>query len=1019
MMTSIFRSLFLFLVGICLGASPLQGQEGAPDFQRDIQPIFAEHCSQCHGADEKTREAGLRLDTEEGLRRGGDSGSPTIVPGNAAVSEMMKRVRSSEPDEQMPPPGFNKPLSDSQKELLDRWIANGAKYSQHWAFVKPKKPTLTDGSRHPIDQLIAERLASKNLVPNPIADSRTLCRRLYLDVIGLPPSPQEFQEFERIGYEATLDKLMASERFGEKWARHWLDVARYSDTHGYEKDLRREQWIWRDWVVDALNNDMPYDRFVVEQIAGDLLPNATQSQRIATGFLRNSMLNLEGAIVPEQFRMVELFDRIDCVGKAVLGLSTQCAQCHSHKFDPISHKEYYGMFAFLNNSYEAQSWIYNADQQKQVADVVTNWKQWSESIRQAYPDWEQRQASFIEKSLAKGGEAWQPVAFHQLEAISGLNHPVQMPDGTVMMLGHASNDIFFVGKAPLAKVTGVQLEILTHGDLPFHGPGRSELGTWTIQEVECFTKSPNETSWTKRKLVDPTSDFSNDLETSSDKKKSSGPVSHLVDGSDETTWTADRGMGRRNQSSVAVMRFESSLELPADTEIKFVMRMGDMVGCCRVSLTNSDNPRAQPIPYTALLAMRKPVGERSEADGQAIFEAWSLEELGNEKAKGTEETWKSLFTKVWTQYPAAVTSVLHLAERTPEQRRATHLLERGEWDRPTEEVQPKVLAALHPFRPEWTPDRLGFAQWLVAPESPLAARVLVNRHWQSLFGVGLVETAEDFGTRAPYPVHQDVLDWLAVDFMEKGWSQKRLLRTILMSDTYRRSSALTPELLEQDPNNVWLARGPRFRAEAEVIRDIALSVAGKMTHRLGGPSIIPPVPKNVLDYNYTYPSYWEPAQGPERYRRALYMFRKRSMPDPVLTSLDAPNGDFACARRVLSNTPIAALVGLNEPIFVEAAQSLALRILREGGQSERERAQFGFEVCTGRLPTDQELEVLVGLLQQQRQRLSEGWLNPKEIATGDAKLVPELPNGCSPLDAAAWTLVARVLINLDETITKN
>jgi hypothetical protein len=412
-----------------------------------------------------------------------------------------------------------------------------------------------------------------------------------------------------------------------------------------------------------------------------------------------------------------------------------------------------------------------------------------------------------------------------------------------------------------------------------------------------------------------------------------------------------------------------------------------------------------------MLALATPESARSVAENAAIFTVWRNSVA---EAKPINDEIDGL----WNKSPQAATSILHMAEQEPGKRRKTYLLDRGNWDQPARVVEPQTPAAFHPFRNEWPRDRLGFARWLTDRSSPLAARVAVNRVWQAMFGTGLVETSEDFGTRAPVPEYREVLDWLAVDFMDNGWSQKRLVRAIVTSAVYRQSSQSSAELLERDPRNQWLARGPRFRNDAEVVRDIALCVSGLITHKLGGPSIIPPVPQNVLDYNFTYPGYWKPAEGAERYRRALYGFRKRSMPDPVMSNFDAPNADFACARRVRSNTPLAALTALNETIFVEAARALALRVLREGGGDDTQRANYAFALCTSRQPTAGEREAVLALLQSRRQRLAEGWLNPREVATGDSGRLPDLPAGTTPQDAAAWTLAARVLLNLDETITK-
>lgn len=1003
-------AMLIVVVGARLNAAP------PADFQRDVQPILAEHCAQCHGVDAAERKSGLRLDLRESALKGGESGAAAIVPGEPDKSELIQRITSTDPDVVMPPPSHKKPLAARQIETLRQWVQEGAKYESHWAFIAPHKAKLPDvGTANPVDAFVVSRLKERELALSPPAASAALCRRLYLDLIGLPPSPQELAAFEQEGFDATVEKLLQSERFGEKWARHWLDAARYSDSNGYEKDMPREQWKWRDWVVDALNRDLPYDQFLIQQLAGDLLPpsdqpGATQQQIIATGFLRNSMINEEGAIVPEQFRMVEMFDRVDCLGKAVLGLTTQCAQCHTHKFDPLTHDEYYGLFAFLNTSYEAQSWVYTVEQERQIADIRTKIRNAEERLRTMRPNWEQELAAWSE-ALVQQQPAWESLIATELGTISGLNHPTQEADQSLLMMGHASSDVFMISAPVLEGVTGLRIEALPNRNLPHRGPGRSSLGTWGMTELEALIKKPDGKDWEKQKLVNASADFSQPEQKQADGKKASGPVAHLIDGKDETTWNTDRGVGRRNQASVAVVQFEQPLNLPAGTQLKIVWRMTDMLGCARFSITRQAAPAAPPVNHAAMLALRIPAAERTAEQAAAVFAAWRVSVA---EAKPINDEIEAL----WNTYPQAATSILHLAEQEPANRRKTYLLDRGDWDKPAQVIEPHTPAAFPSYPQDAPRDRLGFARWLVDPRAPLTARVAVNRAWQSIFGTGLVETAEDFGTRAPVPEYRELLDWLAVEFREQGWSQKRLIRTIVTSAVYKQSSHASALLLERDPRNVWLARGPRFRADAEVVRDIALSVSGLMTNKRGGPSLFPPVPQNVLDYNFTYPGYWKPAEGPERYRRALYSFRKRSMPDPVMSNFDAPNGDFACARRVRSNTPLAALTGLNEPIFVEAARALALRVLREGGSDDAQRAGYAFLLCTSRQPTADERTAVLDLLQSRRQRLADGWLNPRDIVTGDPAKLPGLPAGTTPQDAAAWTLAARVLLNLDETISK-
>jgi mono/diheme cytochrome c family protein len=1029
--------LKLAVAVLVLAASQTAAVAAGPDFQREIQPILAEHCAHCHGVDAETRQGDLRLDIRQAALEGGESGAAAIVAGRPDESEMVRRIRSDDPDEIMPPPHEKKPLSPRQVELLEQWIAAGATYDPHWAFVAPRKlppPAAGGGERHPIDAFVHARLTAEGILPSPSADDATLCRRLHLDLIGLPPSPDDLAAFERDGYEKTVDRLLASQRYGEKWGRHWLDLARYSDTNGYEKDLPREQWTWRDWVIAAINRDMPYDEFIVAQIAGDLLPAATTEQVVATGFLRNSMLNEEGAIVPEEFRMVEMFDRIDCVGKSVLGLTTQCAQCHTHKFDPLTHDEYYGVFAFLNNSYESISYVPTPEQQRQIDTLHGQIAAAEQRIRGNRPGWE-REAAAWEANVAAGLAAWAPLAMEEMESVNMLNHPAQLEDRSILMIGHRDKEIILVtGTAIPNGATGLQVEALTHGDLFMRGPGRD--GPWELAEVTVFSRRDKAAAWEAVPIADATADFSQaerrvprpagskkpgDGKEPDDGTVSRGPVANLIDGDVDSSWAADRGHLLRNQPSAAVLQFGRPLDLPAGSQLKIVLRMNvgkspdtgteTMPGCCRLSLTTHPAPSAPAIDHAAILAIRTPRDRRTPAEVAAIFAAWRKTVPDLKPVNDEIDT-------LWKAMPVAPTTVLHLAEREPGRHRATHLLDRGVWNRPLRVIGPHVPAALHPFPDDAPRNRLGFARWLVDPRSPLTARVAVNRIWQTLFGQGLVDPPDDFGTRTPVPAHKDLLDWLAVDFMERGWSQKQAIRQIVMSETYRQSSRTTPDLLARDPANRLLARGPRFRVDAEVVRDIALAVSGLITHKLGGPGVIPPVPQNVLDYNYVYPKFWKAAEGPERYRRAVYLFRKRSMPDPVLGTFDSPNGDLSCARRLRSNTPLAALTGLNEPVFVEAARALALRVLREEGDDDG-RAHLAFVLCTSRPPTADERREMLAFLAAQRRRLADGWVDARDVAGGGEHPIAALPAGTTPQDAAAWTLLSRVLLNLDETVTKN
>lgn len=1036
-------SLVVMLSSVVFGAAADETpnvKERTLSFNRDVRPILSEHCFNCHGIDEKNRKSGLRLDERSAALLGGDSDGPAIVPGKPEKSALIKRITAHADESIMPPPRVKNPLNAKQIATLKQWITQGAGYSKHWAFEMPRKEATPDGE-HPIDFFVTRKLAGAKLQPSPPADPATLCRRMYLDLIGLPPTPQQLdaflQAYRRHRARAIVElvrRLSSSPQFGERWARLWLDIARFADSNGFEKDLLREMWAWRTWVIQAFNNDMPYDRFIVEQIAGDLLPNPSQDQIVATGFLRNSMINEEGAIVTEQFRMFEMFDRMDCLGKATLGLSLQCAQCHSHKFDPLSHDEYYGLFAFLNNTYEAQSWVYTKEQRQSIDDLQAKVKATNDLVKKRRPSWQEEMLAW-EKGVLAREAVWRPMKAIELASTGGLNHPTQEADLGILTEGHPTTqgDIFGIFVPDTKGVTGLRLEALAHRDMPFGGPGRSKYGTWAISEMKILYQIPGSKTWEPLKLVNASADFSepdgvleDEWKTDADKanKRVRGPVSHLIDGDERTGWRADRGPGLRNQDSVAVIQFAKPLDFPVKTKLKVMLvqnhggnesRLNTQLGSCRLSLTTSPNPQAQPVDYAAVLAMGVAPENRTAKQKDAIFAAWLKAQTDPESRK-TQET----IAAEWKKHPVGRTSVLHLAERLPQHARATTLLHRGEWDRPKHAIKPHVPALLHPLeKGAGAPSRHDFARWLVSKNNPLAARVAVNRVWQAIFGTGLVETAEDFGSRTQVPEYLDLLDWLAVDFMEHGWSHRHLIETIVTSATYQQSAAVTPALLERDPKNQLLARGARFRMDAEVIRDTTLSIAGLLhTKEIGGPSIFPPVPKSVLDDNFTRPTYWIPPEGPDRYRRALYVVRKRSMPDPVMTSFDAPNADSACARRPRSNTPLSALTSLNEITFVEAAQALALRILKEGGKDDAARASYAYLLCTARSPKTAEQQEVLQLLASNRDRLQRGELQARSIAFSKFTKLEDLPVDATPNDIAAWTIVSRVLLNLDETLCR-
>jgi hypothetical protein len=1003
-------------------------------FNQDIRPILSDHCFTCHGQDSGARKGELRLDVREGALKGGKSGDPALVPGKPDESPFLARLLTHDPTELMPPPKAKNPVSPKEIETLRKWIGEGAEYQPHWAFIPPQRPEGV--GEKAIDTLVRARLAANGLKPSPEATPETLCRRLWLDLTGLPPSPQELDVFlsawakdKESAYTGLVEKLLASPSYGEKWARHWLDVARYADSDGYEKDLPRQQWAWRDWVIHALNEDMPYDRFIVEQIAGDLLPMATQDDIVATGYLRNSMVSEEGAIVAEQYRKEGMFDRMDALGKGVLGLTVQCTQCHTHKFDPITHDEYYSMFAFLNDTYEATSRVYSPEKLAVIGEIKKGVKVAEERLKSAHSDWPQSVGEWGGGVQAQSAP-WEVITPTAPEWGGGLVHPEVLPDGSVLSLGFrgSNGDLSFTPTPKLAGVNALRIEALTHGDLIFGGPGRNPNGLFALSELTVEVMPPGSTEWKKVALGKTTADFESpagpiaELYRKDDKdKRTVGPAAFLTDNNRDTAWSPDRGPGRRNAPVEAVVTFAESLNFPDGTKLRCSLnfshagkdthgRQSQILGRFRVALASGSVPA--PLPAAARLALATPADRRTPEENAAIFSAWRA--TVTEFSETNEE-----IEKLWARFPEADTSVLHLAERKPADVRKTFLLDRGAWDQPKHEVKPGTPAFLPPLAVSDEPPRLSFARWLVDRRSPTAARVAVNRVWQALFGHGLNETPEDLGVRAAPPAQPKLFDWLAVEFMDRGWSQKQLIREIVSSATYRQSSHVSPELLDKDPRNRLLARGPRFRAEAEVIRDIALQTSGLLTTKIGGPGFFPPMPQSVLSSSFIEVDFWKTASAPERYRRSLYVFRRRSMPDPALGSFDAPNGDTACAGRVRSNSPLAALASLNEPVFAEAARALALRVLREGGSDDAARAAYAFRLCTCRTALPAEVDEIVGLLQSRRTRLADGSLSATQIASGDSGKLPELPPGITPEDAAAWTITARVLLNLDETLTKN
>jgi mono/diheme cytochrome c family protein len=1025
-------------VAMAAGAVARAASNEPIDFARDVRPILSAACFQCHGPDEKQRESDLRLDTQAGALGARDGHAP-FVPGDVGASEALRRMLSPDPQERMPPPDSGKSLSEAQIALVKRWVEQGAPWSSHWSFVPPRRsaPPRSDAHaarlRNPIDAFVLARLEQAGLAPSPETDGATLVRRVSLDLVGLPPTIDEVDAFLADGagdaYDRLVGRLLDSPHYGERWGRHWLDAARYADSDGYEKDKSRQVWAYRDWVIAAFNRDLPYDQFIIEQIAGDLLPDATQDQHVATGFLRNSMINEEGGVDPEQFRMEAMFDRMDAIGKSILGLTIQCAQCHNHKYDPLTQAEYYRMFAFLNNAHEANVAVYTPEEEMRRTDLFRRIRQIEEELSSGQPDWANRMQEW-EAALKENQPGWLVVEPAVDDISTGGQKYLPLPDGSLLAQGYAptKHQAKFTARTDAQGITAFRLELLTHDDLPLGGPGRSIQGTGALTEFEVeVAPADDPTKVEKIKFAAASSDVElpeEPLEAFYDdrggKRRVTGPAAFAIDGKEETAWGINAGPGRRNQPRKAVFVAEKPIGHPNGTLLTVYLsqkhggwnsddNQNCNLGRFRLSLTTTPGASADPLPSQVRQLVAQPGEQRTAEQTAAVFGYW----------RTTVPEWKpqnDAIEALWREHPEG-SSQLVLAERAAG--RETHMLERGDFLKPGQKVEPGVPAFLHPLADGSPHSRLGFARWLADRNSPTTARSIVNRVWQAYFGVGLVGTSEDLGSQSETPSHPELLDWLAVEFMDHGWSLKWLHRLIVSSSAYRQSSRVTPESLARDPANRLLARGPRFRVDGEVVRDIALAASGLLNPKLGGPSVYPPAPDFLFQPPVSYgPKIWKNETGDGRYRRAVYTFRYRSVPYPALQTFDAPNGDFSCVRRARSNTPLQALVTLNEPLFVECSQALALKTLELGGASDETRVDYLFRRCLSRRPNGAERQELLSLLARQTQHIAAGWADPRAIGNHDPSHPVKLPPGATPTQLAAWTLLSRVMLNLDETITK-
>jgi len=964
----------------------------AVDFNRDVRPVLAQRCFTCHGKDEHARKGGLRLDQREAAYGAGESGLLAIVPGKPSESEVIRRIFSSDEDEVMPPPHAKKVLSAQEKDILQDWIASGAKYEAHWAY---RPPHVAEGMAN-IDDFVGARLTQEGLRPSPAADRYTLVRRVYLDLIGLPPTTAEADAFvndaSADAYEKVVDSLLNSKQYGERWARRWLDLARYADTNGFEKDRPRTIWPYRDWVVKALNDDLPFDQFSIKQIAGDMLPEATPDDLVATGFHRNTMLNEEGGIDPNEYRFYAMVDRVSVTGTTWLGLTLNCVQCHAHKYDPLEHADFYRLMAILNNAdeptyhiptpqIEAQRQAHAAKIAALEAELPAKFPGSQEALESRFAEWLD-----VETKRSSPWRIIRPAAMR-----TTMPHLEQQPDGFILGSGDISKsdayDLSF--QAPIAGVTALRIEVASHPSLPNDGPGLTNyegpLGGFFLSELQAFQAGQRVKSTRAEATNDEEEDRINDAAAAKPKAKSKAAAkpkktnnaSAALDGEMSSGWQVLGGYGVEH---AAVFHFEQPIDLARGLDLKllFEKHFACPLGHFRISITTSDHASATGHPAEIEDALA--IGDLSKRD--------VLRQRFLETAPEMKQAAASLFATRRSQPRGQATLVMR--ERPGSNPRPTHRYHRGEYLSPKEIVEPGVPTFLTALPQDAPTNRLGFAKWLFSSDNPLTARVTVNRQWQAFFGRGLVKSLEDFGYQSEAPSHRELLDWLAVEFVKQGWSLKKLHRLIVTSATYKQSSRTTPELAQRDPDNVLLARGGRFRLDAEIIRDAALKAAGVLSPKMGGPGVYPPQPASVTTEGTYGKVDWKTSEGEDRYRRSLYTFMKRTAPFAMSTTFDAPTGESCLARRDVSNSPLQALTLLNDQMFVEAAQAMAKQVMAES-LTDDDRLQNIFRRCLTRPAATEELSVLRSYVNKQR-----------EQNLGDESL---------------WTALSRAVLNLDETIT--
>lgn len=1006
-----FRSLCLLLIS----ASAFAAEDIR--FNRDIRPILSENCFYCHGQDPKHREADLRLDVRDEAVKAHE-GVTAIVPGKPEQSEMLKRLLSHDADEQMPPPESNRKVTPAQIELIRRWIAQGAPYEKHWSFVSPERapaPKVTDVSwvRQPLDRFVLAKLEAEGLKPSAAATPASWLRRASFDLTGLPPTPAEIKAFESeaaqkgdAAYAAAADRLLASPRFGERLAQEWLDVARYADTHGFNNDSARSMWRWRDYVIESFNANMPFDRFVTEQLAGDLLPKPTPDQRLATAFNRNHVINSEGGIIDEEYRVEYVADRVRTTSTALLGLTMECARCHDHKYDPITQKDYYRMFAFFNNVFEygEDGRVANA-----VPLLVTPTREQQAEIRRM-----DEKLADLDRLLTDSKKA--------STIPSGLRERLTAEEAKLLPKTPKTAK---PGEAKiLAKEAGIDVKRGT--TLMVWFKARSATDDAPLLSALDRSGNPAATSYgngRELRLVGGEVEW-----TASLRHPAYATIVRTVGAKirpGEWHHVAVILQGKENASTIAL--FVDGEELP--TQIRHDGVSGTPGN--RDWLLGADgknkNFDGEVDGFRTYHSLLKPEQIRNAywLQASAKLAPAQREDTDARILRQHADTTRSLQAerdKLWSErlvFARGLPTTMVMEEMAAP--RQAYVLTRGNYDAHGEKADPGMPEQLIAPWPKDAPrNRLGLARWFLQPQHPLTARVVVNRFWAQLFGVGLAKSVEDFGTQGEWPSHPEVLDTLARDFVDGGWDVKKLFRSIVLSSTYRQTSDAAAALYARDPENRLLARGPRVRLTSEQIRDQALAVSGLLAEKIGGPSVRPYQPEGLykgIVVDAPYPSTtWELGKGDELYRRSLYTFWKRTVPHPAMLTFDSPDREFCSARRSRTNTPLQALVLWNETGYLEASRKLAERMLKEGGPDDASRTAFAFRLATGRAPRPAETEVLVRTLSKLRADLA---ARPDDAAklvkVGVSAPDPALP----AVELAAAAGVANLILTLDEAITKN